>query len=222
MSSRIVLLAALGLGLAWTGQSRADLAPPLPQTKDSVKFKIEMDENAKGPRLIVPNGVFTAPRGRPKLPPANGPKGQLDQENGDGIAQEENPNQPRNHIVIAGIALSMALALGGLWLMRRSGRGSTKAITLLIAAGATLTIGAIAVANGVLILPPAKDRPPVNRPPASYPTAWEGGTKVEFTFGQEPIRLILDKESYKKLMKGELTVEKLVPPNGPTAVPPAK
>lgn len=216
MSSRIVLLAALGLGFAWTGASRADIPPPLPKNKDSVKVKIEMDENAKGPRLIVPQGVFTAPRGRPKLPPANGPTGQLDLENGDGIAQEENPNQPRNHVVIAGIALSLSLAFGGLWLMRRNGRGSTKAIALLIAAGATLTIGAIVYANAPA--PKFPDRP-LARPPASYPTAWEGATRVEFTLGQEPIRLILDKESYKKLMKGELTVEKVLP-NAPAPLPP--
>jgi hypothetical protein len=212
MSSRIVLLAVLGFGLGLTGKANADLAPPLPASKESVKVKIEMDENAKGPRLIVPNGVFQQPRGpRPKLerPP---------QEEGEETAQEE--TQPRNHILIAGIALSLSLAFGGLWLMRRNGRSSTRAMSLLIVAGTALAIGAVVYANA----PPPKnfgDRPPVNRPPASYPTAWEGGTKVEFTFGQEPVRLILDKESYKKLMKGELTVEKPTP-NAPTAVPPAK
>lgn len=206
MSSRIVLLAALGLGLGMTGKASADIAPPLPANKDSVKVKIEVDENAKAPRLIVPSGVFTAPRGRPKLAPPDAPKGELPQEDGDGIAQEE--TQPRNHILIAGIALSLSMAFGGLWLMRRNGRGSMRAMTLLIAAGATLTAGAIVYANAP---PPIKDRPQPVRPPASYPTAWEGGTKVEFTYGQEPVRLILDKESYKKLLKGELTVEKLVP-----------
>ena len=210
MSSRIVLLAVFGLALGLTSHSRADIAPPLPPSKESVKVKIEMDENAKAPRLIVPNGVFQQPRGpRPKL---ERPK----QEDSDETAQEE--TQPRNHILIAGIALSLSLAFGGLWLMRRNGRGSIRAMSLLIAAGAALVIGAIVYANGP---PPIRDRPPVApRPPANYPTAWEGGTKVEFTFGQEPVRLILDKESYKNLMKGELTVEKLVPPNAPTAVPP--
>jgi hypothetical protein len=210
MSSRIVLLAVLGFGLGLTGKASADLAPPLPPNKDSVKVKIEVDENAKGPRLVVPNGVFTAPRApRPKF---DRPKEQSDE-----TAQEE--TQPRNHILIAGIALSMSLAFGGLWLMRRNGRGSMRAMSLLIAAGITLAIGAIVYANAP---PPIKDRLPVNRPPASYPTAWEGGTKVEFTLGQEPVRLILDKESYKKLMKGELTIEKLVAPTSPAPASPAK
>ena len=120
MSCRIALLAAFGIGLGLANSTRADLAPPLPQSKDSVKVKIELDENAKGPRLIVPNGVFTAPRGR--LRPDAPPKGELPQDNGDGIAQDE--GQPRNQILIAGVALSLAFAFGGLWFIRRGGRGS--------------------------------------------------------------------------------------------------
>jgi hypothetical protein len=203
MRSCIALLAVLGLGLGLTGRATADIAPPLPPKKESVAVKIEVDEKAKGPKLVVPNGVFTAPRVRP------GPRGQLDQETGDGIADNDNPDKPRHHLLIAGIAVSLALAFGGVWLIRKNGKGSMRGLALLIAAGVTLAAGAIAWANAAP--PPFKDRPPVRPQPVTYPTAYEGKAAVEFTYGQEPVRLILDKESYEKLKKGELKLTEVKP-----------
>lgn len=196
--NRFMLLAVIGLVLGTTSRSRADIAPPLPPAKEGVAIKIEVDEKAKAPRLVLPNGVFTPPRFRPKEP-VPGPKGELPQENGDGIGQDDSM-QPRNHLLIAGIALTCAMAFGGLWLMRKNGSGSVRGLTLLIAAGATLAAGAIAWANAP---------PPPNfkraGPPVAFPSAYEGKGSIEFTYGQEPVRLILDKESYEKLKKGELT-----------------
>jgi hypothetical protein len=198
MRSCIALLAGLGLGLGLTGRARADIPPPLPPAKDSVTVKIEVDEKAKGPRLVVPNGVFTPPRVRPRFPEA--PKGELPVENGDGIGQDD--TKPRHHLLIAGIAVSLALTFGGVWLIRKNGKGSMRGLALLIAAGATLTAGAIAWANAA---PPLKDRPPARpQPVVNYPTAFDGKAAVEFTYGQEPVRLILDKKSYEDLKKGEL------------------
>jgi hypothetical protein len=216
---RIVLLAAIGLGLGLTGKARADIAPPLPVAKDSVTVKIEVDEKAKGPKLVLPNGVFTQPRIRPKFNQPNQPNAQLEngQDDGNAVAQDDSaPEKPKNHLLIAGLALTLSLAFGGLWIIRKGGKGSLSGLTLLIAAGATLTVGAIVWANAPP--PPFKKEPA--KTPASLPTAFEGKAKVEFVYGAEPVRLILDKESYEKLKKGELTIPEIKPTSG--SVPPPK
>jgi hypothetical protein len=190
---RIVLLAVIGLGLGLTAPARADLAPPLPPNKESVAIKIEVDEKAKGPRLLLPHGAFVPGRVRP------GPKGELPRESEDGIAENERQGRPDSHIVIAGVAVALSLAFGGMWLVRRNGKGSVSGLALLIATAAMLTIGAVVWANGA--------PPPIRKDPAkvpNYPVALEAKTSVEFFYGQEPIRLILDKESFEKLKKGEL------------------
>lgn len=201
---QIVLLAVFGLGLGLIGQARADIPPPLPPAKEAVTVKIEVDEKAKGPRLVVPNGVFTSPRVRPFPKKPDAPKGALEQEGADGIAGNEPDELPRHQVMIAGVALAMSLGFGGLWLVRRNGRGSIGGLSLLIAAVATLSIGAVVWANGA---PPPnlfKERPV--KKIESFPVALEGKASVEFVYGGEPVRLILDKESYEKLKKGELAV----------------
>src|SRR5262249_45709793 len=114
-----------------------------------------------------------------------------------------------HHLLIAGIAVSLALTFGGVWLIRKNGKGSMRGLALLIAAGATLTAGAIAWANAA---PPLlKDRPPLRPQPVSYPSAFDGKAAVEFVYGQEPVRLILDKKSYEDLKKGELKLPEAKP-----------
>lgn len=202
---QIVVFAVFGIGLGWCGQARADLAPPLPPNKEAVTVKIEVDNNAKGPVLVVPNGVFTQPRVRPLPPksaPKDGDKSSIEPDNGDAVAGEPEQSQPRNQMLIAGVAVALSLAFGGLWFIRKGTSGSIRGLTLLVAAGATLAVGALVYAN----VPPPKtfERPPVGKNPPAYPIALESKVKVEFVFGQEPVRLILDKESFEKLKKGEL------------------
>jgi hypothetical protein len=213
MRSRIVLL-AVGLALGLSAPAAADIGPPRPRPPvrpqpqpvqaREVAVKIEVDENAKGPKLILPaNAVnFNAPR-------PNGPFGQLEQENGDAVAttQEAAPEQPRHHVLIAGVAVALAFSCGGLWMIRRNGKGSFRNLALLIAAGATLAAGAIVWANAP---PPFKTPPPIPPQPkqvVSFPAAYEGKATIEMSFGQGPVRLILDKESYEKLKKSELKSE---------------
>jgi hypothetical protein len=195
---QIVLLAMVGFGLGWAGPARADIPPPLPTAKESVTVKIELDEKAKGPRLLIPNGVFTPRRVRP------GPKTELPQDSQDGIAENEPRNRPDSHIVIAGVAVALSLAFGGMWLVRRNGKGSMSGLALFITTGALLLVGAVAWANRPPPSLPPKERP-VKKDDASYPVALEAKASVEFFYGGEPIRLILDKESFEKLKKGELT-----------------
>jgi hypothetical protein len=200
---RIAILTCVGLGLGLPGTVNADIPPPLPPAKQSVAIKIEVDEKAKGPRLVIPSGVFTPPRVRPG--PKGVPQGAVDQPGADGVAANDDETQPHIHMVIAGIAVAMSLSCGGLWFVRRQGKGSARDLALLIAAGTSLTIGAVAWAN-----PPAPPRPPVpSKQPAvnkiaAMPIAYDGKVDVDFVGGQEPVRLILDKESFEKLKKGDL------------------
>jgi len=189
----LTFCAFIGLFLSSGSVARADIAPPLPPAKTAVGIKIEVDENAKASKIIVPNGVFKPPRVRPNF---DTPKGELPNESDDGIADAA----PRNHLVVAGIAVTLSLAFGGLWFSRRGGRGSARGLALLIAAGATFGAGAIAWANGA---PPPFKKNPV---PQAFPAAFEGKADIEFVYGQEPVRLILDKASFEKLKKGELVM----------------
>src|SRR5262245_26158750 len=103
---RLMLLTLVAFALGST--ARADIPPPLPPAKEAVRVKIEVDDKAKAPRLVIPNGVFTQPRFRPQ--PKDAPKGALEQENTDGIADNEAGEQPRGHLLIAGLALACSLA----------------------------------------------------------------------------------------------------------------
>jgi hypothetical protein len=101
--------------------------------------------------------------------------------------------------MIAGVALTLALGLGGLWLVRRQGRSGMRGLALLIAAGGTLAASTIVWAN----VPPPKnfDPPPPVRERVILPVAFDGNVNLEVTFGGDTIRLILDKDTYDKMKK---------------------
>ena len=194
----VVLLAALGLSLVPLS-ARADIPPPVPPAKD-VKFTIELDENAKAPRLVVPVGMTRAqfrPRGPvpdrgPKaLPPGKEQVGYLEIESDDEVTPARNPN----HLMIAGVALSLALGLGGLWLVRRQGTGGNRGLVLLLASGVTLAASTITWAN----VAPAAPPPPKEK--VVLPVAFEGNVHLDVTVAGDSIRLILDKETYEKMKK---------------------
>lgn len=205
---RTLLVAAFGLSLI-PSSARADLAPPVPPAKD-VKFVVELDEKAKSPKLIVPQNLTTVRvRPRPGGPGAAPPKaGALPPaKDGNNLSyieiesDDETPlTQPRNnnHLMIAGVALTLALGFGGVWLVRRQGRSGMRGLALLIAAGGTLAASTIVWAN----VPPPKfpDRPPVKER-VILPVAFDGNVNLEVTFGGDTIRLILDKDTYEKLKK---------------------
>lgn len=217
MRITIAALAVLGLGLI-TPAARADLAPPVPAPQE-VKIKVELDEKAKGPKLIIPSAMTQPPRVRPRppiipkkeqppgaTPPNTGSTPPAKPEGEQGIDadtdnvvfewQQEPAPTNRNHLLIAGLALTLSLSMGGLWVMRRYGRGSARALVLLVAAGATLAGSTVAWAN---VPPPKKfDTPPPL--PAALPTVFDGKVTLEIVFGGgDTIRLVLDKATYEKL-----------------------
>jgi hypothetical protein len=195
----VVGLAAFGLALV-PPAARADLAPPVPPAKD-VKFTVEVDENAKGPKLIVPQHMTTVrvrplrPGAAPKaVPPGKGEPVALEIESDD-VAVEPAPEN-RNHLMIAGVALTLSLGLGGVWLVRRHGRGTTRGLALLLAAGGTLAVSTIVWANAA---------PPPPRPPQKekvvLPVAFNGQVNLEVVVGGDTIRLVLDKATYEAMKK---------------------
>jgi hypothetical protein len=107
--------------------------------------------------------------------------------------EQPEPATNRNHLLIAGLALTLSLSFGGLWVMRRYGRGSARALVLL-AAGAVLAGSTVAWAN---IPPPKKfEAPPV----AALPIAFDGKVNLEIVLGGgDTIRLVLDKDTYEKM-----------------------
>jgi len=192
-------LIAFGLGLV-PSRARADALPPPPPPRD-VKFKVELDEKAKAPKLIVPPGLTVA-RVRPRPGPGNPPVGKeplayLEVES-DEPTPTDAPRNP-NHLMIAGVALTLALGLGGVWLVRRPGRTATRGLVLLLAAGGTLAASTVVWGN---VPPPVgpSGPPTPKKEVVALPIAFDGNVTLEFA-GRDTIRLVLDKETYEKMKK---------------------
>jgi hypothetical protein len=191
----IAVAAAFGLSML-PSSARADLAPPVPPVKD-VKFVVEVDEKAKAPKLIVPQNLTTV-RNRPR--PGGAPqKDKNEQVNVIELESTETPIDPTprnpNHLMIAGVALTLALGFGGVWLIRRQGKMGTRALAIMLAAGGSLAVTTLVWANAA--------PPPVKPPPAKervlLPVAFNGNVSLEVVVGGDTIRLVLDKETYEKL-----------------------
>lgn len=191
---RTILAAALvafSLSLIPTS-ARADLAPPVPQVKE-VKFVVEVDEKAKAPKVVVPQNLTTV-RVRPGgiRPPKDGKEelSYLEFESNDETPSDSSLN--RTHVMVAGIALALSFALGGLWLVRRQGQVATRGLVLLLAVSVTLATTSIVWANAAPIPPKQKER-------TLLPIAFDGKVNLEVTVGGDTIRLILDKDTYDKM-----------------------
>jgi hypothetical protein len=111
-------------------------------------------------------------------------------------AAAEAPRNP-NHLMAAGVALTLALGLGGVWLVRRPGRAATRGLVLLLAAGGTLVASTVGWAN---VPPPVPPPQPPKREVVALPIAFDGNVTLEFA-GRDAIRLVLDKETYEKMKK---------------------
>jgi hypothetical protein len=149
MKKVIGVLAVLGLlgAVAWSARANEAAPPPDPvrpeNTPAAAPFVIVVDDGAQQPRLEIPRKVLSSLR-------AAG-----DTQDGDtrraGIL-------PQLHTIIAGVALSLAVTLGGLWLVRSRRRGTGPHPALLITALALATVGGVLWAN-VPAPPPPRDVP---------------------------------------------------------------
>jgi len=218
MRGRIWLLALLLLPLGWL-PARADIPPrprpnppapvpiPAPAPSKEVNVVVELDPNAKEPRLIVPRSIVTK-------------RGALDTADDTRLTDADSPSQ--RHIIIAGIALALAVACGGLWLVRKNRLNGT-GLVLLLAMIAGMAGGAIALANPP---PPPTPPKPVPPPAVNLVKLYDGKVKVETPAEGDAIKLIISPEMLAGMAKEGLKVNQPANPppfpNNKPAVPEPK
>ena len=210
----VVLSALVSFGLALLPATlRADLAPPIPAPKE-VNFKIEVDEKAKAPKLIVPINL-TNVRIRPKVNPLPAPinpipgkvnpqpaqpakpifenseEAAAELSEGDELVIETETPKSNNRLIIVGLCLTLALGFGGMWLVRRNGK-SVRGLALLMAAGGTIAFTSAVWANAP---------PPPQPKPIALPTLYDGKVTLELVPNGDTIRLVVDAETAAKLKK---------------------
>lgn len=162
-------VAVLFLACAFAPFAKADVPPPLPK-EPTYPLVIEGHPKMAEAKLIIPRKMLGEM------------KGALDREGTDQYGSALSPM----HTVIAGAALAMALAFGGLWLVRK-GAGGTRSLALLIGAVAFLGIGALAFA----------DRRPAPRPETSR---WDK-VIIEVTDKGDEVKLIVNKAKLTKALE---------------------
>lgn len=205
------------------GLAKADLAPPVPEPK-SVPVKFYYDEKAKESRVQIPMGytltrVRPVPRPglvAPPIEPAPGkqspqnsptprgnpakPDGEIQEDlsfndwQAEGTFSPDSDSKNSNHLMIAGMALTMGLGCGGVWLLRRPNSSSLAGIAALLASGAVLGGSTLIWANAP---PPRKPL----EPKIDLPMLAEGSIKFEMVARGETINIILDKATREKLLK---------------------
>jgi hypothetical protein len=193
----LVLLAVAPAG------SANEAAPPPPKktapTATSAPLVIALDDSAREPRLEIPKAILNRFR--------------ASAEDGadDGTRRVEGVSPL--HTIVGGFALSSAMAVGGLWLVRSRARSRGK------------TVGAVLIAAGFLALGASvlwADIPPYGRgrpvPPPPAPEKIVAGitlsdkVTVQVVDGGEAIRLIVSREQLGKVLaKGAPNSDKPVP-----------
>ena len=158
-------------------------APPPPVVKDgTATVVVEVDDNIKEPRLVVPRKF--AGTDKQAKPDANGSRG------------EAAPFWPT---IVAGLALALGFACGGLWLVRQRGHVARGTMASLIAAVTLLSVGAAVT---------WADRAPARRPPPQLPKSLLGQfdkISVETVEQGDQVRLIVNRQQLATLIAGSLS-----------------
>lgn len=173
MTRSFLLTTALILGL--TAPASADIAVPQPPPRN-LAITFIVDPTAKAPTVIIPSGPGRRPGPAPAAPsPVS--------------ADTEESDAPMQSPLIVGLCLAAAVTLTGLGMARRYRIGGRYA-ALLLAAGATLIVGAVVWANVPPPPPPAKKGELVSVP----------GTLQSVQRG-EAVQIVLDKDTLAKLVE---------------------
>jgi len=143
--------------------------PPLPEAK-STKLVVVVDERVKEPRLIIPKSMM----GEKKS------------------AWLETPT------VVAGLALTLSLVSGGVWLVRR---GTTRNIAAVVLALSVLAFGASALFANVPPPPPPPSEPTNLKLPANIVLGDK--LQIEFVDRADVITLLVNKGMVKPEAKPE-------------------
>jgi len=146
--------------------ARADLRPPPPK-EPTAPLVIEAGPKVEEARLIIPKKML------------GDLKAELDREEKGGIA-----GTSRMQTIIAGVAMTMALAFSGLWLVRRGPNGS-RHLALLLGAVAFFGIGAAVMA----------DRAPPRDP------ARTDKVSIQVTDKGDEVKLIINKAKLAKAIE---------------------
>jgi hypothetical protein len=195
---------------------------------------IVLDPQAKEPRLYLPvprQQLAPVPGARPGVPqqpgvnpgaapgvrpihfedatPIDADVNDADQN----VVQGSNPQRPTSHWILAGVALSLAVAFGGLQLVKKGRKGQWMALGI-VTAGSILSAAAVAWADiaprpGGLPLP---GRPPIVNPrptPQPLPGVQPGQAFRNLSNGRvlvdhsqtDTVILVLDPETLAKLRK---------------------
>jgi len=142
--------------------------PPRPGEPKAAKLVVVVDERVKEPRLVIPRSLMGDKKS----------------------AWLEMPT------VVAGLALTLALVSGGVWLVRR---GTSRNVAAVALALSVLALGATALFADVAKPPPPKVTP------VTLPASVVLSDKIQFEFvdkGDE-IKLIVGKDMVKSEAKPE-------------------
>lgn len=208
---RQAMFASLAVALLATPLVWSDIAPrpgPRPQPpagQAKVKVNIVVDDKATEPRLIIPlqliaggfgggfgagaaPGVDAPPGAGPKSEPKSAPP--KDEED----AADPQTSSLRFSTLIIGLALTLSLSTGGLWLVRRrSGKGGGGLALLVILALSALTIGAAAV-HANRPAPPQRPQPKTDLPGPLPALLRLEGVRVDIDPQGDAVRVILTKK----------------------------
>jgi hypothetical protein len=212
MKRWLLMVLPLGLFLAWSPLAHGNGAPPFRPKQGfpvfaakEVKLSVEVDKKAKQARLIVPMnlmmGGFWGPGlGGPGIPGAGGVPG------GGGAGADARPLGVPT--LFAGLALTMALATGGLWLVKRpSGRLVAGAVIL-----GALTLGATTLLWADLApFPRPQPVPQIKTTPVALPAGIQLNGRILIEMGPHgnAVRLIVPSNAV--LPRGEAKAQEQAP-----------
>jgi hypothetical protein len=112
-----------------------------------------------------------------------------------GSPSETSLETPRLHSMIAGLAVAMAVALGGVWIARTRSRTTGRGLALLISASICLGISVTAWAN----VPPPKVFPKKEETSTRLETAFTGKVQIKIVSGDGTVQLVLPRSDVAKL-----------------------
>jgi hypothetical protein len=203
------LLVAAGTVLAnLAGPIRPFQTAPAPPQPVTLKFTIEIDHKATEARLLVPASAMQA--GAPAFNfPGNGGFNQFPAQPDPGPGRRSGSLPPLSTILV-GLCLTLSLATGGVWLVRRdagrAGQGVVPFVVLVGVLGVAMLGTAIVRANApaprALFPPPPPVQVPLNLPIV----ARMDGVRVEVIPQGDAVRLIVPAgktDEFFKKVKGK-------------------
>lgn len=206
MRTFAISLAGLLVLLGAAAGARADLAPfgggrrpPPPPPPPAAAVVILVDDKAPEPRLEIPRKLLANLRVS-----ADGAE--------DGTRRAE--ARPAWHTILAGVALSCSLALGGLWLVRARHRPGAKALLLLSATACLLAVGAGCLwADIPSPFGRPRPRPPAPAEPEKLPAGVVLAEKVPISVVErgEAIRLIVPREQLAGVLEKSAPAKESAP-----------